>query len=101
MESKIILGRILQRFIDQGYAQVESYNRFNFIEIKGAVVWVSREKGKDTPIPFAKIIDGIEAYKTDASLYDQGPVALRDFGITHVTSPVFALLHLLEREDYV
>lgn len=100
MESKVILGRIIQKLIDQGYAQVEGYNRFGFIEIKGVTIWISREKGKDTPVPFAKIIDGIEAYKSNLELYDQGTNPLRDFGITHVTSPVFALLHLLKKSDY-
>jgi hypothetical protein len=65
MESKIILGRILQRFIDQGYAQVDGYNRFGFIEFKNQEVWVTREKGKNTKVPFAKILDGIEAYRNN------------------------------------
>lgn len=100
MDSKIILGKILQRFIDAKCAQVESYNRFGFIELKNSSVLVSRENGQDTSISFAKIIKGIEAYQQKPELYEQGPTALREFGITHVTSPVFALLHSLTDEDF-
>lgn len=100
MDSKILLGRILQRFIDLQIAQVAGYNSFGFIKLNKTSVIVSRENGKDTIVPFAKIIVGIEAYQETPSLYDEGPTALKTFGITHVTSPVFALLHLLTMDDY-
>lgn len=100
MDSKIILGRVLQKLVDEKFAQVEGYNRFGFIELKNSSVIVSREKGKDTPIQFSIIVKGIEAYKEKPELYEQRPVALRAVGITHVTSPVFALLHLLKQSDY-
>ena len=100
MENKIILGRILQRFIDRQVAQVGSYNAFGFVKIKNSSILVSREAGEDTPIPFSKLIIGIEAYKEHLELYDKGPTALRAFGITHVTSPVYSLLHLLEKDAY-
>ena len=100
MDSKIILGRILQRFIDAKHAQVKDYNRFDFIKLKNTSVIVSRENGQDTPVSFSKIIKGIEAYQERPELYEQGPTALRVFGITHTTSPIFALLHLLTNEDF-
>lgn len=77
MESKIILGRIIQRLIDQGYTQVDGYNCFGLIEIKGQAISVSREAGENTRVSFAKIIDGIEAYKIHLQLYSKGPTPLR------------------------
>lgn len=101
MESKIILGRILQRFIDMQNVQVAGYNSFGFVQLKISSVVVSREAGKNTPIPFNKLIIGIEAYKENLDLYEKGPTALRAFGITHITSPVYSLLHLLSKEAYL
>jgi hypothetical protein len=100
MEPQILLGRIFQRFIDQQYAQIIGYNRFGFIELTNNYVLISREAGEDTKVPFSKIIIGIEAYQMDNDLYHQNTTPLRDQGITHVTSPVFALLHLLPESAY-
>lgn len=47
------------------------------------------------------MIIAIEAYQNNPDLYHAGPSALRDFGITHVTSPVWSLLHLLEQDHYL
>ena len=100
MDSGILLGKILQRFSDRKAAHVEGYKAFSFIRETDNSVFVTREAGEDTPIPFQKILLGIEAYKLDPNLYHQGPTALRAFDITHITSPVWALLHLLEVEEY-
>jgi hypothetical protein len=100
MDSKILLGKILQRFKDKGAAQVNGYNSFGYIRETNNSVFVTREGGKDTSLTFAKIIVGIDAYKSNPYLYNEGPNVLRKFGITHVTSPVFALLHMLDEEDY-
>ncbi len=100
MDSKILLGKLLQRFKDKAVAKVKGYNSFVYIRETDNSVLVTREAGEDTPIPFDKILTGIDAYKTNRSLYKTNPTALRDFGITHVTSPVFALLHLLDEEDF-
>lgn len=100
MDSKILLGKILQRFKDRKVAKVEGYNSFGYIRETENSVFVTREAGEDTLIPFEKILTGIDAYKTNISLFQTTPTALRDFGITHISSPVFALLHLLAEEDY-
>lgn len=100
MDSKILLGKILQRFKDTNKAQVEGYNAFGYIRETRNAVFVTRENGEDTPIPFEKILKGIDAYKSNSSLYQTTPTALRDVGITHLTSPVYALLHLLEENDF-
>jgi hypothetical protein len=100
MDSRILLGKILQRFKDQGFAQVEGYNKFGYIRETHNSVIVSRENGKDTPVPFQKILIGIEAYQSNPDLYNGTPNYLHKLGITHVTSPVWAMLHLLRQHDY-
>ena len=101
MDSKILLGKILQRFYDRKAAQVEGYNSFGYLKETNQSVLVTRQAGADTVIPFEKIIKGIEAYKANPQLYDEGPTALRQFGITHMTSPIWAMLHLLEKNNYL
>ncbi|MGB3151495.1 MAG: hypothetical protein WBB27_12615 [Maribacter sp.] len=100
MDSKILLGKILQRFSDLGISQVEGYNGFKYLRESNNSVFVGREQGKDTPLPFKNIIIGIKAIKSDPQVYDKGPNALREFGITHITSPIWSLLHLLSIDDY-
>ena len=100
MDSKILLGKILQRFSDMGFCKVEGYNSFQYLRETNNAVYVGRERGKDTYIAFEKVIVGIEAFKSKPSLYEEGPSALREFGITHITSPIWSLLHLLSIDDY-
>ncbi|MBL4879801.1 MAG: hypothetical protein JKX82_00620 [Oleispira sp.] len=101
MNSKILLGKILQRFCDKRISQVEGYNRFGYLRETHNSVYVSRENGKDTRIPFEKILDGIEAFKAKPELYNEGPNALREsFKIRYITSPIWTMLHLLSRSDY-
>jgi len=101
MDSKILVGKILQRFEDQGYVQVKGYYRFHRVRETGSSVIVRRQEGTDAVIPFSKIIQGIEFYQENSSWYDSGPSSLREAHILHVTSPVFALLHLLTKEAYL
>ncbi|WP_339790450.1 hypothetical protein [uncultured Imperialibacter sp.] len=100
MEAKILLGKILKTFKTAGHAQVPGYNQFTYLRETENMVVVGREKGKDTNVPFKKILIGIEAYQSDRSGYDKGPTWLRTYGLTHLTSPIFALLHLLKKEEY-
>lgn len=57
------------------------------------------EKGADTREPFEKILVAIDAYKENPELYNEGPSKLRDYGITHITSPIRSILHLLPKEE--
>jgi len=100
MDSKILLGKILQRFSDRSVSKVEGYNSFQYLRETDNSVYVGREKGQDTSIPFKKIIVGIEAFKENPELYDKGPNSLREFGITHINSPIWSLLRLLSPRDY-
>ena len=100
MDTELLLGKILQKFKAQQFAQVQGYKLFGYIRETENMVYITRETGQDTPIPFEKIKIGIEAFRTDPNLYHQGPSKLRAFGITHVTSPIWSLLHLLDISDY-
>jgi len=100
MDSKIVLGKILQRFSDQGLSKMDGYNGFEYLRETNNSVYVSRENGKDTRVSFKEILIGIDAYKSIPSLYNEGPLALREYGITHITSPVWSILHLLQPSDY-
>lgn len=100
MDSKILLGKILQRFEDLGYAQVPGYFRFIWVRETNNSVIALRENGKQAVVPFAKILNGIELYQKNPLHYEKGPVNLREAHILHVTSPIFALLHLLSVDAY-
>ena len=99
MDAKIILGRILQRLIDQGHAQVPPLNAFGYISLGPSSVMVSRETGQDTPIPLSRLVAAIEILQQHPEVYAKGPGALRPFGITHMNSPIYALLHLMLKES--
>ncbi len=100
MDSKIILGRILQKFIDVKVSKYHQYNEFGFVQLSQSSVTVSRETGADTPIQFNKLLIAIEGYQKNPGMYNEGPVALRSLGLTHITSPIYSLLHLLPEDVY-
>lgn len=100
MNSKLLLTKILTHFKDQGKAQAPGLNTFVYVRETNSSVVVLRENGNEDSVPFSKIITGIEAFQGTPSLYHEGPSSLREFGITHVNSPIYAMLHLLEKEEY-
>lgn len=95
-----MLGRILQKIIDNKYSQYKHYNKFGFVMLKDESLMVLRENGNGVSLPFKKILSAIEGYKTNLDLYDQGPDALRLTGISHINSPIHSLLHLLDKDCY-
>lgn len=95
-----ILSKILDEFRTRGFSQISGYNRFGYIRETGSAVFISRETGKDTKVPFSKIEQGIDAVKSDPSIYNAGPSKLRAYGITHITSPIWSLLHLVSLSEY-
>lgn len=94
-----IVQLILQRFRTQRVSQVPGYNSFRYVRETESAVVVGRERGKDTRIPFAKLEAGVCAVRRDPQTYDQGPSRLRDHGITHITSPIWSLLHLVAMSE--
>lgn len=97
--TKDITSKILTRFGRQGYTQVPGYNEFGFVSQSDTYVVISRENGRDTKIPFVKLAEAIEAVRKDSKVYSEGPSRLRKHGLTHITSPLWALLHLLTLEE--
>jgi len=100
MDAKILCGRILQIFIDKGYSKVSNYNKFTYLGHTQSYILVGREAGQTTRIPFKKIIEIISCYQANPSDYDLGPGKTREYGLTHINSTVWSLLHLLNKEDY-
>ena len=90
---------VIKRFQEKGFAQVSDYNRFGYIKRTDKALVVSRENGEDTRIPLEKIKLAIQAVQKNNSVYDDGPSSLRKFGITHINSPVWALIHLLSLSE--
>jgi hypothetical protein len=97
MRSKI--EAIVERFQKNRIAQIPGYKKFGYINITQKALVVSREDGENTRIPFAKIEEAIRAIRLNNSIYDDGPSSLRKYGITHITSPIWALVHLLSLEE--
>ena len=95
-----ILQKMLEVFRSNGFAQVKGYNRFGYLRETDTAVFVSRETGKDTRVPFDKILLGIEALQDDSNVYSAGPGSLRKYEITRITSPIWAMLHLLPLSEY-
>ena len=95
-----ILQKMLEVFRSNGFAQVKGYNRFGYLRETDTAVFVSRETGKDTCVPFDKILLGIEALQDDSNVYSAGPSSLRKYEITRITSPIWAMLHLLPLSEY-
>lgn len=94
-----LVKEIILRLEHRTYAQVPGYNRFGYIRKTEKAVLVSRETGKDTPVPFEKIAVAIQAVRDDREVYARGPSALRPYGITHINSPIWAMLHLLDLKE--
>lgn len=91
--------KIIERFQKKGFAQVPGYKKFGYISKTSKTVLVSREGGEDTLIPLSKIEEAIKAIRLNNSIFDDGPSSLRKYGITHITSPIWSLVHLLSLEE--
>ena len=79
-----ILQKMLEAFRNNGYAQVKGYNRFGYLKETDKAVFVSRETGKDTRVPFDKILLGIEALQDEGGHIDQQYVDYCDLPQEHI-----------------
>jgi len=69
------------------------YKKFDYIRETSSAVLLRRENGNETRVSRSVLARAIEAVRRDHSLHGKGPKALREAsGITHVTSPTWALL---------
>lgn len=99
--SQELTKEIVKRFRERGVSRVPGYNRFGYISESDSAVYVSRERGQNTRIPFSKIEQVIKAVRKDTNVYSKGPSALRSYGITHINSPVWSLLHFLSLDEII
>ena len=92
---------LINRFREIGIARAFELNSFGYLRETDSTVIVKRENGNETVVSFAKIEKAIDAVRQDQSVYNAGPRRLREFGITHVNSPVYAILHLMEYGEFL
>lgn len=59
MDSKIVLGKILQRLFDKAISEADGYNSFGFLRETNDSVYVNRENDLDTQMPFEKLLLGL------------------------------------------
>jgi hypothetical protein len=92
------ISEIIVRFKKQGFCKSTKV-KFGYIRHTDSFVEVSREKGEDTSIYFKDIARAIEAVRKDHKVYSEGPSRLRKHGLTHITSPLWALIHMLSLKE--
>lgn len=90
-----VVSEIVQEFEARGIAQAPGYKAFRFVRTTPGSVIVLRENGNEAVVPRVDIERAIEHVRLDNSVYVDGPSRLREAGVTHVTSPTWALLRLL------
>jgi len=95
----IVVEELIFRFKMKRVAKVDGYNEFKLVKQQGNNLIVTREKGKETEIPKSRISKAIEFVRKDPTIYDRGPGALHGTGVTHITSPVWTILHLMTLEE--
>ncbi len=90
---------LLSRFRKRGVVQVEGYNEYGYVSETDNAVIVSCERGNDTRVPFATIEKAIGVVRNNPQVYNKGPSGLRAHGFSHITSPVWAILHLAKLSE--
>lgn len=90
-----VVQEVLSGFESTGYAEVPGYARFGFHKRTDSRVFVLRRNGNTAAIPNRTLAKAIEAVRKDQSVYRGGPSRLREFGITHIASPTWAILHVV------
>jgi hypothetical protein len=86
---------ILTAVESAGAVQVPGFVSFKFAGRSGGSIRLIRRNGNETTIPYSTICKAIEAVRSDHSVYLGGPLRLREYGITHVNSPTWALVRVL------
>lgn len=90
-----IINCIIDAVQQAGVAQVPGYVAFKFVCLSGTTVVLRRRNGKTVRIPLSTLRIAVSAVVEDPTVYSGGPSRLREFGITHINSPTWALLHML------
>jgi hypothetical protein len=90
-----VIEDILATLREHRIARVPGYAPFRYRGTAGASIRVERQNGNEARIPFSILARAIEAVRADPTVYLGGPARLREFGITHINSPTFALIRVL------
>src|SRR5947207_13971926 len=69
--------------------------RFTYVRQTAGTIIVERRTGKTATIGKSALTRALKGVRANHRLYVDGPGAPRKAGITHVTSPIYALLRLL------
>lgn len=95
-----ILNKIKSKFEKQGYVQGKR-NKFGLLECTKDYLFVSRKKGENTKIENKHLINAIKGIINDISYYDKGVREYKRFNTCkRIESPIWALIHSLDKEDY-
>ncbi|MCB9197533.1 MAG: AAA family ATPase [Flavobacteriales bacterium] len=98
--TETILNKIITQLKLQGKAKGRQ-NNFLLKSVEQSKIVLERANGNDVDIPFSTLKKAIQACVNDAAFYDGGLNAIEEIGITHIQSPVWALLHLVEKREYM
>lgn len=99
-KSNVVLAKIINNFKKQKIAQVQGYNQFKYIRETGSTRIIQRENGSEAKVPFPKLIIAIEGVQKSSTFYNAGSSGLRELGLNHVTSPIWAMLYLIDISQY-
>lgn len=90
-----VLDDIVEALEAERTAQVPGLVPFKFLERQGDSVVLQRRNGNKTLVRLSTLSKAIDAVRGDHSVYIGGPGRLREFGITHINSPTYALIRVL------
>jgi hypothetical protein len=69
--------------------------RFKYARETDGTLILARRNGKEANIAKSTLATAIKGVRADNYLYISGPGAFQKIGVTHVSSPIYALLRLL------
>lgn len=95
-----ILNKIITQLKLQGKAKGRQ-NDFLLKEVQKNKIVLVRANGKDVDIPLSTLKKAIQVCVNDTEFYNGGLNAIEEIGITHIQSPVWALIHLVEKREYM
>ena len=95
----IVAEELIFRFKMRRKIQVEGYNQYSLIEVRGENLVVTREQGKGTKIPKSRIIMALDKVRKNPSIYEKGPKGIDVAGPVLIPSPIWVILHLMTLEE--
>lgn len=93
-EAEDIAIQLIERFQAAGKAQVEGYDAFEWASQTEKAIVIRRKNGQTARIPKETVVSAIALVRRSPEVYQRGPNQLQIHGVSHVSSPVWAILHL-------